>query len=395
MGIVSRVKRFFSKKESVTKTPTVTQTSIPAQSQPAVRSVDIVDSKGSQAGSYTVYGGSGSRGGGGSISSTTGSVTPQQAKAIEVKTAGTGTPAVIKAKTLAPPKTTTTTSTKSSAFVGPPKPTIIQRNNKINNINPNTRSSATNPQFTNIQRPPTINSNSFFTKADDVLRAGFGVFGIRTIAQSGLNYISGGETENIEFKKIQSKADQIFIDNLKRGGPLNPINLIKTGKEYYKLRQDTRKKTDTMQNAIIQSPYKDFTLESAERSLWKAGYSPLDVEIKQTKTSTFETTPSGEVEYVTTTKTLEVPEYGTTSLKAGEVKDILQSGGSRSKAWIVAGSYGLGEVGYVGSKMLALNLVGVTGGASTEGGRIGIFRFPHEGSGKTANRFQGSSSRCN
>lgn len=74
--------------EKVTVTPT------PPKTQEPVRAVDVGTPTQERTGGYTVRGGSGSRGGGGTISSVQG-ITPSQAESIEKTTAGIGTPATL------------------------------------------------------------------------------------------------------------------------------------------------------------------------------------------------------------------------------------------------------------------------------------------------------------
>ena len=85
------------------KKETVTISDVAPTPAPSVRAVDVTTTPPGQSGpdrtgGYTVYGGTGSRGGGGSISDVSG-MTIQQAEHIEQQTAGLGTPAIRKLPT--------------------------------------------------------------------------------------------------------------------------------------------------------------------------------------------------------------------------------------------------------------------------------------------------------
>jgi len=89
MSIISRIKSIFVKKETQKKQE------LKPEVQAPIRSVDVGTSTQTRTGGYTVSGGSGSRGGGGSIVKTSGNITPPQAEMIEKQTAGLGTPATL------------------------------------------------------------------------------------------------------------------------------------------------------------------------------------------------------------------------------------------------------------------------------------------------------------
>jgi len=117
-----------------------------------------------------------------------------------------------------------------------------------------------------------------------------------------------------------------------------PFGVIKTGLEYYKLQQETRAKTDKMQNVLLASPYKDFTPEMQQQSLTKAGFLYSDVPIKTTTTSEV----TGDSTFTATTKFLDLENVDFGSVTAGRSKYFMdqgQTGKARLNAYLAAGTH--------------------------------------------------------